>query len=59
MVWVVLGVIYFILLVTLGIMSIRKRHWVMFLLGIVFPVFSLIGALIASRGQAAASSSAY
>jgi hypothetical protein len=34
-------------------MSIRKGHWVMFLLGIVFPVFWLIGAMTASRGQAA------
>jgi hypothetical protein len=59
MVWVGLGIIYFILLVTLGIMSIRKGHWVMFLLGIVFPVFWLIGALMAPRGQAATSSSAY
>ena len=53
------GILYFILLVTLGIMSIRKGHWVMFLLGIVFPVFWLIGALMAPRGEAAASSGAY
>ena len=59
MVWVGLGIIYFILLVTLGIMSIRKGHWVMFLLGIVFPVFWLIGALMAPRGEVAESSSAY
>ena len=59
MVWVGLGIIYFILLVTLGIMSIRKGHWVMFLLGIFFPVFWLIGALMAPRGDATASSSAY
>ena len=54
MLWVGLGILYFILLVTLGIMSIRKGHWVMFLIGIVFPVFWLIGALMAPRGQAAA-----
>ena len=54
-----LGIIYFILLVTLGIMSIRKGHWVMFLLGIFVPIFWLIGALMAPRGEAAASSSAY
>ena len=33
------GVLYFILLVTLGIMSIRKGHWVMFIIGIFFPRF--------------------
>ena len=46
MLWVGLGIVYFLLLVTLGIVSIRKGHWVMFLLGIVFPVFWLIGALM-------------
>ena len=59
MVWVGLGLVYFILLVTLGIMSIRKGHWVMFLLGIFFPVFWLIGALMAPRAEAAAGSSGY
>ena len=49
----------FPLLVTLGIMSIRKGHWVMFIIGIVFPLFWLIGALMPPRGEAAASSGAY
>ena len=53
MLWVGLGIVYFILLVTLGVMSIRKGHWVMFLLGIPFPVFWLIGAMMAPRGGAA------
>jgi hypothetical protein len=44
--WVGLGVLYFILLVTLGIMTIRKGHWVMFIIGIVFPLFWVIGALM-------------
>ena len=44
--WVGLGVLYFILLLTLGIMSIRKGHWVMFIIGIVFPLFWVIGALM-------------
>jgi hypothetical protein len=58
MLWVGLGIVYFLLLVTLGIMAIRKGHWVMFILGIVFPVFWRIGAMMAPRG-AAASSGAY
>jgi hypothetical protein len=41
--------LYFILLVTLGLLSIRKGHWVMFLVGIFFPLFWLIGALMPKR----------
>lgn len=39
MVFVLGGILYFVLLVTLGIMSIRKGHWVMFIIGILFPCF--------------------
>jgi hypothetical protein len=42
----ILGAIYFVLLVTLGIMSIRKGHWIMFLVGLFVPLFWLIGALL-------------
>ena len=48
------GILYFVLLVTLGIMSIRKGHWVMFIIGIFFPLFWLIGALLPPRQEAAA-----
>jgi hypothetical protein len=41
-----LGVIYVVLLITLGIISIRKGHWVMFLVGIFIPLFWIIGALL-------------
>ncbi len=44
--WVGFGILYVILLVTLGIMSIRKGHWIMFLIGIFVPVFWIIGALM-------------
>jgi hypothetical protein len=43
---VIWAVIYLVLIFTLGIMSIRKGHWVMFLIGIFLPVFWLIGALL-------------
>ena len=49
MLFVLGGILYFVLLVTLGIMSIRKGHWVMFILGIVFPLFWVIGALMPPR----------
>ena len=43
---VLLAAIYFVLLVTLGIISIRKGHWVMFIIGIFLPIFWIIGALM-------------
>ena len=43
------GVLYLVLLFTLGIMTIRKGHWVMFLLGIPLPLFWTIGALMPPR----------
>ena len=45
----ILGIIYFVLLITLGIISIRKGHWVMFIVGLFIPLFWLIGALLPSR----------
>jgi hypothetical protein len=32
------GLLYVILLITLGIMSIRKGHWIMFIIGIFIPL---------------------
>ena len=40
------GILYVVLLVTLGILSIRKGHWVMFIIGLFIPLFWLIGALM-------------
>ena len=50
--WVGLGILYFILLVTLGIMTLRKGHWVMFIIGIFIPLFWIIGALMPARQPA-------
>jgi hypothetical protein len=50
--FVIGGVLYFILLVTLGIITIRKGHWVMFIIGIFIPLFWIIGALMPSRQPA-------
>ena len=44
--WVILGIIYFVLLVILGVMSLRKGHWIMFIIGIFFPLFWIIGAIL-------------
>ena len=42
-------VIYVVLLVTLGILSIRKGHWIMFIVGLFIPLFWFIGALLPRR----------
>jgi hypothetical protein len=47
--FVIGGILYFILLVTLGIMSIRKGHWVMFIIGLFIPLFWIIGALMPAK----------
>jgi hypothetical protein len=54
-VWVGFGALYVVLMVTLGILSIRKGHWVMFILGIFFPLFWIIGALMPPTRDATAS----
>jgi ABC-type multidrug transport system permease subunit len=46
------GILYFILLVTLGIITLRKGHWVMFIIGIFIPLFWIIGALMPAREPA-------
>ena len=50
--FVIGGIIYFILLVTVGIISIRKGHWVMFIIGIFIPLFWFIGALMPPKQPA-------
>ncbi len=53
MVWVIGGgIIYLVLLVVLGTMTIRNGHWVLFILGIVFPFLWLIGAVMRPRPRA-------
>jgi hypothetical protein len=47
----IFGVIYLVLLITLGVMSLRKGHWVMFIIGLFIPLFWLIGAIMPSRDR--------
>jgi hypothetical protein len=48
--WVTTGVSAFVvwvaLFIWLGIRTLRRGYWVMFLVGIVLPIFWIIGALI-------------
>jgi hypothetical protein len=41
-----LGILYLVLIITIGVMCLRKGHWVMFIIGIFLPFFWLIGAVI-------------
>ena len=45
-VWGLLAVVYFVLLVVLGVTSLRKGHWIMFIIGIFIPLFWIIGAVM-------------
>jgi hypothetical protein len=44
--------LYIVVAFTLGLMTLRKGHWVMFLIGIFFPLFWIIGALIPPAARA-------
>ena len=50
---IILGAIYFVLIITFGVLSIRKGHWVMFIIGIFLPLFWIIGALLPDRRRVA------
>jgi hypothetical protein len=45
----IFGIVYFVLMVTLGVLSLRKGHWVMFIIGLFIPIFWFIGALMPRR----------
>ena len=44
-----LGIIYLVLLFTLAVMSFRKGHWVLGLIGFIFPILWLIGAVLPDK----------
>jgi hypothetical protein len=52
--WILFGVVYVVLLISLGVATLRKGHVVLFIFGIFFPVLWIVGALIGPTPQAAA-----
>ena len=46
---ITMGIIYLVLVLTIAVLSFRKGHWVLGLLGFVFPVLWLIGAIMPAR----------
>ena len=51
--WFLCAVVYFVVLITLGVATLRKGHVVLFVIGIVFPVLWIIGALMGPTPRAA------
>ena len=47
------AILYLVLIFTLGFMTLRKGHWVMFIIGIFLPIFWIIGAIMPPRVQPA------
>jgi hypothetical protein len=41
-------------MITLGIMTLRKGHWVLFIFGIFLPLFWIVGAVIPPTASARA-----
>jgi hypothetical protein len=48
-----LGVIYLVLLFTVAVMTFRKGHWVLGLIGFIFPLLWLIGAVLPDKRRGA------
>ena len=44
-----LSILYLVLIFTLALLSFRKGHWVLGLIGFVFPVLWLFGAILPAR----------
>lgn len=44
-----LGIIYVILLLTAGVLTIRNRHIVLFILGLFIPLLWIIGAIMSPK----------
>ena len=45
--WIALGVLYVVCLVSLGMTTLRNGHGFMFFFGFFFPLLWIIGALVA------------
>ena len=50
--WTTLVVLYIALLISLGMSTFRKGHYVLFWVGLVFPVLWIVGALMSPTHHA-------
>lgn len=46
---ILFGAIYLVLIFTICILTFRKGHWVLGLIGFAFPIVWLIGAILPAR----------
>jgi hypothetical protein len=46
---IILGLIYLLLLVVFAVLSFRKGHWVLGLIGFIFPILWIIGGVLPDR----------
>jgi hypothetical protein len=44
-----LGIIYLVLIFTVALMTFRKGHWILGIIGFFIPILWLIGAVLPSR----------
>jgi hypothetical protein len=51
--WFLLAALYVVVLITLGVATLRKGHILLFVIGIFFPILWVIGALIGPTPRAA------
>jgi hypothetical protein len=49
--WLLAAVLYVALFVTLAVTTFRKGHFVLFWVGIIFPVLWIVGALMAPSAR--------
>jgi hypothetical protein len=52
--WILLGLLYLVALVVLGLTTLRKGHTALFWLGIIFPILWIVGALMRPTPEAMA-----
>ena len=50
--WTLLIVLYIALFISLGVTTFRKGHYVLFWLGIIFPVLWIVGAIMSPAARA-------
>jgi hypothetical protein len=44
-----MAVLYLVLIFTIALLTFRKGHWVLGLIGFIFPILWLIGAILPAR----------
>ena len=49
--WLLIAAVYIALFVTIALATLRKGHYVLFWVGIIFPVLWIFGALMAPAAQ--------